>query len=258
MNLSQWLVLYDQDQRIDVRYPDICREETPWVVRHVALSGSQNGMVIYSRLNEDTADEAIRVEIEYFQRIGQNFEWKVYSHDQPADLKNRLESLGFEVGEEEAIMALDLAEAPEVLLLPVSHDIHRILDAVGLQDVLSIEREVWQEDQSTLGEYLADALRESPDLISIYAAFINGMPASAAWVYFSKGSQFASLWGGSTIAKFRGQGLYTALLAVRTQEALSRGLKYLTVDASPMSRPILEKYGFIRITESYPCMWRKK
>lgn len=41
-----WLVLYDQDQRIQVRYPDIRWEETPWVVWHIALSENQAGMLV--------------------------------------------------------------------------------------------------------------------------------------------------------------------------------------------------------------------
>jgi predicted GNAT superfamily acetyltransferase len=149
-------------------------------------------------------------------------------------------------------------EAPDVLWQAVIHDIRRVTNSAGLKDVLAVEREVWQEDQSQLGEFLADSLLASPDQISIYTAYVNEKPASAAWAFFPEGSQFASLWGGSTLEKYRGQGLYTALLAIRAQEARSRGVKYLTVDASPMSRPILEKFGFIKITESYPCMWRKK
>ncbi len=65
----------------------------------------------------------------------------------------------------------------------------------------------------------------------------------------------ASLWGGSTISGFRKRGLYTALLAVRAQEANARGVRYLTVNASAMSRPILEKFGFEVIAYSHPCKW---
>jgi len=87
---------------------------------------------------------------------------------------------------------------------------------------------------------------------------VNGQPASAAWTYFPKHSQFASLWGGSTVSGFRKQGLYTSLLAVRAQEARDRGVRFLTVDASDMSRPILEKFSFERIAYSYPCKWEAK
>jgi len=50
--------------------------------------------------------------------------------------------------------------------------------------------------------------------------------------------------------------LYTALLAVRLQEAAARQVGYLTVDASPMSQPILEKFGFECSAYSYPCKWK--
>lgn len=92
--------------------------------------------------------------------------------------------------------------------------------------------------------------------MSVYVAYVDEQPASAAWTYFPKHSQFASLWGGSTVSNFRQQGLYTALLAVRAQEARAREVRYLTVDASPMSRPILEKFGFEMIAYSYPCNWK--
>ena len=56
--------------------------------------------------------------------------------------------------------------------------------------------------------------------------------------------------------QFPVQGFYTALLAVRVQEAIARGRRYLTIDASPMSRPIVERFGFVRLAESTPCIWR--
>jgi hypothetical protein len=40
------------------------------------------------------------------------------------------------------------------------------------------------------------------------------------------------------------------------QEAPQRGYRFLTVDASPMSRPILEKMGFQLIALSWPCQWK--
>ena len=36
---------------------------------------------------------------------------------------------------------------------------------------------------------------------------------------------------------------------------MQRGVQYLTVDASPMSRPILERLGFQLVAISNPCNW---
>jgi predicted acetyltransferase len=60
------------------------------------------------------------------------------------------------------------------------------------------------------------------------------------------------------LPEYRGKGLYTALVAVRLQEALRRGARYLTVDASPMSAPILRRLGFQQITTTHPCKWQVK
>ena len=252
------IALYDQDQRKDVEYPDLRREVMPNVVRHFDTSYSREGIITYSQLSEATAEDAIREQVRYFESIRQGFEWKLYDYDQPPDLKERLSSHGFVVEEAEAIMMLDLEDALEILWQPVRHQVRRIVDPEKLSDVLTVEGQVWDEDFSWLGNYLGEALRKYPEQMSVYVAYIDEQPASAAWTYFPKHSQFASLWGGSTISGFRKQGLYTALLAVRAQEAKARQVRYLTVDASPMSRPILEKFAFEMIAYSYPCKWKRK
>jgi hypothetical protein len=255
MNHSPIIALYDQDQRYDIEYPDTRREVTPDVVRLIDASDSREGAIIYSRLNEANAQEVIREQVRYFQSLGQSFEWKVYDYDRPPDLKERLAANGFVVEEAEAIMVLDLAEASEILRQPVHHHVQPITQPDKLVEVLSVQQQVWDKDFSGLGHFLATALRRYPEQMSVYVAYIDGQPASTAWVYFPKHSRFASLWGGSTVSGFRKRGLYTALLAVRAQEANTRGVRYLTVDASDMSRPILEKFGFEVIAYSYPCKW---
>jgi hypothetical protein len=258
MHKSQIIALYDQDQRKDVEYPDMRREVVPHVVRHINTSGTGEGAIIYSQLNEANADDTIRDQVKYFESIGQDFEWKLYDYDQPSDLKERLGAYGFMVEEAETIMVLDLEDAPKVLWEPVLQPVQRITDPEKLSDVLTVQQQVWDEDFSSLGHYLGETLSKYPQQMTVYVAYVNERPASAAWTYFPKHSQFASLWGGSTVSVFRQQGLYTALLSVRAQEAKARQVRYLTVDASAMSRPILEKCGFEMMAYSYPCKWKLK
>jgi hypothetical protein len=258
MNKSQIIALYDQDQRIDVEYPNLLREVKPNVVRHIDTSDIGEGLISYSQLNGANAEETIREQVSYFESIGQDFEWKVYDYDEPSDLKERLGSFGFIVEEAEALVVLDLKDAPEILWQPVLHNVQRILGPEKVADVQTVEQQVWDEDASWVHHYLGGALSNYPQQVSVYVAYIDEQPASAAWTYFPEHSQFASLWGGATIRGFRKQGLYTALLAVRVQEAKARQVRYLTVDASAMSRPILEKFGFEMIAASYPCKWKLK
>ncbi|MBK8795735.1 MAG: GNAT family N-acetyltransferase [Anaerolineales bacterium] len=152
-------------------------------------------------------------------------------------------------------MALPLAGAPAELLAPVTHDVRRILDPAQLADIKRIKEEVWGEEREFVSEFLRHVLLESPQRMSIYIAYADQDPVACGWIHFAEKGPFASLWGGSTLAGYRKQGFYTALLAVRVQEAIARGKQYLTIDASPMSRPIVEHFGFVKLAESTPCHW---
>lgn len=258
MNLDrqQLIALYDQDQRREVRYPDSRRQASPHIVRHVSMAKGGEGAVIYSQLDDTNAEAAIDEQVAYFERIGQDFEWKLYDYDMPADLMARLVAKGFEIEPAEAIMVLELAVRPELLAQPVHHIVKQVQDVAGVRDVVAVKEAVWAEEKGWLGQYLETALSTEPEHMAIYAAYVEGKPVSAGWIYFPEGSQFASLWGGSTLEEYRNRGLYTALLSVRVQEALRRGVDYLTVDASPMSQPILERFGFVKIADSFPCRWK--
>jgi hypothetical protein len=140
MNKSQIIALYDQDQRKDVAYPNMRREVTPNVVRHIDTSGTGEGIITYSQLNEANVEDTVREQVSYFASIGQDFEWKVYDYDRPSDIKERLGSYGFMVEEAEALVVLDLEDAPETLWQPVRHNVQRILDPEKLADVQTIEQ----------------------------------------------------------------------------------------------------------------------
>jgi GNAT superfamily N-acetyltransferase len=258
MDRTQTVSLYTRDQRMAVEYPDSRREVLAHVIRHVHLAGHGEGTIIYSQLDDRNVETAIDEQVKYFEAIGQDFEWKVYDYDTPPDLKARLAQRGFAVEEPEAIMVLDMELAADVLYQPVGHRIERVMAAEGLEDVAKIEEAVWGEDQTRLKSYLAECLERHPTQMSVYVAYLEGNPASAGWIYYPRRSRFASLWGGSTLERYRGRGLYAALLAVRVQEAKEKGVEYLTVDASPMSRPILEKYGFETISYAHACKWKVK
>ena len=255
MDKQELLDTFTREQRMEVDYPDFKREADGPVIRHVSLAG-EGGFVIYSRLDEGNAEAAISAQVARFASISQDFEWKVYDYDTPADLRERLRQRGFEVGEPEALLVLDLAAGPEALQRPVSPSVVRVSAPGDVDALVALEEEVWGSDHRELGKRLKRDLLERPEMLSVYISYQGGEPASAAWIYFHAGSRFASLWGGSTLPQFRRQGHYSHLLAARAQEARDRGFSLLTVDAGPMSRPILEKHGFQSLATSWPCSWK--
>jgi GNAT superfamily N-acetyltransferase len=250
------IALYTQDQRFDVEYPRMRREVAGDVVRLVHTEADGEGSVIYSRLDKSRVGTAIGEQVAYFEGMGQGFEWKVFDYDTPPDLKERLAAHGFEIEDPDAIMVLDLDGTSQTLFRPSTHTVRRITDPERVADVMAVEDAVWDGDYCALGRSLAHTLAHHPHLLSVYVAYVDEVPASAGWIMFRERSQFGSLWGGSTLSEYRGRGLYTALLGARAREARERQVRYLTVDASPMSRPILEKFGFEVIAFAYACKWK--
>jgi hypothetical protein len=71
------------------------------------------------------------------------------------------------------------------------------------------------------------------------------------------GTEFAGLWGGGTLERWRGRGIYRALVAARAHSAIDRGVRYLQSDCTEMSRPILERAGLSRVTTTTPFVWQR-
>ncbi len=251
--LAEWLRLYDQEQHIAVTYHGMRREALPHLVRHIDTAFAY-GVVLYAVLTPETADSVIAEQIAYFKDLGYALEWKLYEHDQPSDIAERLDNHGFAIGEPETVMAFDLADFPSAWEQPAPH-IRRLANERDIEDATRILDAIWEENLDDLRAELIQTSREAPDQLSIYAAYEDGIPVSVAWARFPPQNRWVSLWGGSTLSAYRGRGHYRALVAARATEALRRRKRFLTIDASHLSRPILEKLGFVCLTTAYECLY---
>jgi len=255
MDQQDLLALYDAQLRIEIEYPGVRKEAFPQLVRFIKPAPGMN-YVSYSRLDKANLDAIIQEQIAYFSTMDQPFSWHVYEHDTPPDLKDRLLAHGFAPDDDpDAVMVLEAQEASPALLSPVAIDIRRITQRDQLDDVVQIEAQVWGGDFGWLKQRLGDHL-EIPDYLSVYVAYVDGQPACSSWIYFHPHNQFAGLFGGATLPAFRARGLYTAVLAIRVQEARRRGYRFSTTGASPMSRPILARNGFRLLTYAYAYEWK--
>ena len=110
MNPRDILAAYDQDMRIDAVISGMRRECDGTVVRYVDMRGNES-VVVYSNADAGKIDGIIDAQINYFAKLGHNFEWKVFDHDSPADLKLRLAKRGFTIEEPEALVGVDGEDA---------------------------------------------------------------------------------------------------------------------------------------------------
>jgi GNAT superfamily N-acetyltransferase len=148
-----------------------------------------------------------------------------------------------------------LPKTSPALLQPVRVDIRRITLRDQLDNVIQVEEQVLGGDFGWIRKRMEDHL-EIPDYVSIYVAYIGERPTCTGWVYWHRHSQFASLHGGATLPDYRRQGLYTSVLAIRVQEAIQRGYRYLTIEASPASHLIVARHGFRLLTHVNAYEWK--
>ncbi|MER7899811.1 GNAT family N-acetyltransferase [Streptomyces sp. NPDC096046] len=256
MDHAELLALFDRDLREGARPdgPGARVERTGGVVRQVASARGWNG-VVWSGLDEAGADAAIAGQVGHYRELGLDFEWKLYGHDRPADLGRRLLAAGFTPRSEETLM---IGEAGDLTLgtePPEGVRVEPVTDPAGVGLVADVHEKAFGTDSSWLRHRLLARLSSDPDTVVAVVAMAGDEPVSAARMELVPGTPFAGLWGGGTVKGWRGRGIYRTLVAHRAHAAASRGYRYLQVDASDQSRPILERLGFVPLTTTTPYMY---
>jgi len=205
-------------------------------------------------LGGEALDALIARQRDFFAARGEAVEWKTRGHDRPSDLPQRLTAAGFEPEAAETVV-IGLVEdlAARHSSLPEGVVVRLVTDDADMYRIAAMASEVWAEDWSWLAADLIARVRAGGT--TVLAAEADGRVVSAAWLVSKPGTEFAGLWGGSTLAAWRRRGIYRALVARRAALAAAQGVRYLQVDASDDSRPILERLGFTAVTTTTPYTW---
>jgi GNAT superfamily N-acetyltransferase len=243
----------DQMRRRTVAGPGVHVETEERLTRTVGTDGSW-AAVVWSDLTETDADEAIAAES---ARATGSLEWKLYSHDGPADLPDRLKAAGFRPEPVETLLVAEIAD----LDLPVHPAegvrVTTVEDPAGVDTMLRVHDAVFGAGTThpSVAEAVRTALTLRPRPIEAVIGWAGDEPVSAGRVEFHDGTDFASMWGGGTLPAWRGRGVFRALVGHRALLARDRGFRYLQVDAMPTSRPILERMGFHPLAETTPWVY---
>ncbi|WP_066940923.1 GNAT family N-acetyltransferase [Microtetraspora fusca] len=259
MNQDMVLALFDQQMRRDARADNTGAriERADGVVRQVGSGDDWNG-VLWSDLDEAGADAAIAAQVRRFTAAGREFEWKLYTHDRPADLPGRLRAAGFAPEPEETVMVAEVADVPTAVELPEGIHLLPVTDAASAELMADVHRSAFGVDRPEIVAGFLARLADAPETAAAVVAMAGDVPVSAARMEISSGTDFAGLWGGGTVPEWRGRGLYRALVAFRARLAAERGCRYLQVDASDQSRPILLRLGFVPLTTTTPYVYRPR
>jgi GNAT superfamily N-acetyltransferase len=255
--IDSLLAAYDEQMRgVSGTLPTGARCERDGPLLRVV--GQFRGFVTGPRdlgVSGDDLDRLIRRQRDYFAARGEAVEWKTRAHDTPPDITDRLRAAGFVPEPTETVLVGPTADTAAEPVLPDGVVLRRVTQDADLRRIAAMESTVWGADWSWLADDLIGRIAAAPDDIVVLAAEAGGEVVSAAWLVLGQARDFAGLWGGSTLPAWRGRGIYRALVSARARLAAARDIKYLHVDASDDSAPILQRLGFRALTTTTPYVW---
>jgi ribosomal protein S18 acetylase RimI-like enzyme len=253
MNRQAVLAAFDEQIRRhpEPEAPDGHVEHDDNVIRSVSVGAGWTGVTWYD-LDQVSADAVIAAQISRFAELSHPWEWKHYSYDRPADLPDRLLAAGFTPQPAEALLVAEIADLTLDVPPPPGVELLAVVDEHGAEALVSVHDEVFGGDYCAVSRALLAGLAHRPSTAAAVVAKAGQTPVAAGRVEFHPGTDFASLWGGGTLPAWRGRGVFRSLVAHRATLASARGFRYLQVDASPDSRPILQRLGFVELATTTP------
>jgi GNAT superfamily N-acetyltransferase len=227
--------------------------------RYCILLGPVPTFTSVSRLRldpEDVPETIAEVRALVADRGHRDAEWWVGSSATPADLVDRLRAHGFvpdeRPGFEPHTGSLVLTDEPP--RGPADVEARRIRDIDEFLLADRIARTAFgssAEDAAAWAaiaeeRFEAERVGHAP---RTYLAFLDGQAVAAARAVVEESLPGVLMIGGGVLPSARGRGVYRALVRARWDDAVAAGKPALTVHAGRMSRPILERLGFVAVAE---------
>ena len=199
-------------------------------------------LVGVSTLTEDTADAVIAQVQDFFAKRNHVVGWWLNPSSTPGDLVIRLEAAGFSKVVEQAGQVLTNMEReikvnPRVTVRQATQD-----DRPDLLRLYATAYPVPDEMAAVITDMLLLATGGRH-----YLAFLDGVegPVSVASMFPFPNSTVAVMQGAATLSDYRGNGVYTALMAKRLADARAMGMEAAVLQADrTTSAPICANLGF--------------
>lgn len=234
----------------------------------LAVFGTSSGFVTYESLGgldrngiHDLVGEASK----WFERNQdiQEVEWKTRAHDEAPGLEQALRDYGFVPQPTESIMVGEAKKLAVDVPLPENVVLRQITSQSDVLNMARMEAQIFSLDSYV--DRVPQMMRELAQgtgmelwvAEAIDKAGIRHM-VSAGRLEPVAGTDFAGLWGDGTLPQWRRKGIYRALTAARARSAIAQGKILLNADCTEMSRPILERSGLIKISQTTPWIWTRK
>jgi len=224
--------------------------------RYVLNLGSWQGLTFVQRLRlaaddvERTYEEIRRLVAE---RKHYNTTWWIDDRAAPVDLTERLIALGLRPAEEPRLephgTGLALVAEPPAVEGATAREVESLEEWIQAAEIGNEVFGATDEERAAQRKVAPERFREQRETGSgaRFLAWVDGRPAASATVVWAPLGGLCL--GGATLDWARGRGAYRALVRARWDAAVTRGTPALVVNAGRMSRPILERLGFVAVAE---------
>lgn len=231
---------------------------------HLAIFPGGQGHVTYRDFDGAQAAgvrELVEAALEHFESDDtvSCVEWKTRGHDVAPGLHQALVDHGFVAGDSESVMVGRAQLLIADVQLPVGVTVREIHERGDVEAMCAMQAAVFGE--ATQGSERVDGLLQRMSTgsgVRMWIAEIGGHVVSAGRLEPVEHSDFAGIWGGATVARWRGQGIYRALTSERARAALAMGRTLIHSDSTADSRPILERAGLVAVTTTTPYLWHRR
>lgn len=256
------LAAYDEQLRGDAETSGAVSVTVLGPLLLVTFAGGR-GFVSYPDLDgadADAIDRLVGMTLAHFRADAEitEVEWKTRGHDHAPGIHEILLGHGFVPEEPESIMIGEAERLAVDVPLPDGVTLRQVSDASDVRAMTAMSAQA-SGDPPAEGAAIADSLlRRLPldDGMELWVAEADGQIVSAGRLEPVPGTDFAGIWGGSTLKLWRRRGIYRALTAARARSALRMGKTLINSDSTEYSRPILERYGFLKVSTTTPYIWR--
>lgn len=258
----QYLSYYDAQLRTDAETPSAVKVQRLGPLRLINFTGGQ-GFITYRHISPTSGVNLAALvgeALAYYRAQPEinDVEWKSRGHDHAPGLHEQLLAHGFALDASESIMIGRAADLSAETPLPAGVTLRRIFCEDDVRAMTAMQDLTFGEAVSPRhAEAILRRLATADGMQLWVAEDSTGTILSAGRLEPVPGTDFAGIWGGATVAAYRGQGIYRALTAARARAALELGKTLIHSDSTEYSRPILERYGLLKVSTTTPYRWSR-
>lgn len=260
---SRFLAAYDEQLRTDAETPSAVAVTALGPLRLVTFTGGR-GFVTYRDLggaDAEAIDRLVEATLTHYRADPgiTRVEWKTRAHDHAPGLHESLLGRGFVAEEPESIMVGEAQRLAVDVPLPDGVVLRQVSEENDVRAMSAMNAQAFG-DSVAEGAAMAEALLRRLSLdgtMELWVAEADGQIISSGRLEPVPGTDFAGIWGGSTLKEWRGRGIYRALTAARARSTMRLGKTLIHSDSTEYSRPILERYNFLKVSTTTPYVWRR-